>query len=123
MKNYFKKLKLSSKALLAVLIPTLLLTWISAYVVFAQSKLNFTNSSYEHLQTLKNIQSQRVSEYFIDLEKTVDSISRLPIIKDAIYEFQRAFEQLNDKSITEKQTIDIKKFYKETEKYLQYYFI
>ena len=110
--NFFKNLKLFYKVLLSILLPALLVSLVFGFTAFNSSKSYLLTSSLEKLVNIRNVQAQTIISYFYHMEKLALVLSQDSDILKAFDDFQKAYDNLNNQTISPKQKDILINFYK-----------
>ena len=110
--NFFKNLKLFYKILLSILLPALLVSLVFGFTAFNSANSYLLKSSLEKLVNIRNVQAQAIVSYLTHVEKLILTLGQDRDIIDAFEDFQKAYDSLNNQTITTKQKDILSEFYK-----------
>lgn len=117
--NFSLKLKLIFTFLLTGLVPVL----VTNYISITKNSKALEDQNYKKLISVRDIKRVEIENLFTNMAKQVKTLSNNPLTVTAMKEFKKAFQTLNNKTITQQNKNEainsIKKYY--TEAFLQEY--
>ena len=87
----FKKNKIGTKLLLAILVPTLLSIVVISLMGFVVAKQTLEEQSFKQLMAVRESKKKQIENYFQQIRKQVRTFSEDSMIIDAMLEFETAF--------------------------------
>jgi len=87
----FKKIKIGTKLLLAILVPALLSIGVISLIGFVSAKQTLEEQSFKQLMAVRESKKIQIENYFQQIRKQVRTFSEDSMIVDAMLEFETAF--------------------------------
>ena len=109
--NFFNKLSLGSKILLSLLLTAIVSILLTGYIGYSGGKNGLTNTVFNELTGLRNVQGQAIVNDFQQSENFVLTLSEASMVINAIKEFKAAFAKLQEQQITSQERQKLAEYY------------